>query len=438
MRTGAAPALLIAAPASNSGKTTLTLSLLRAFKNRGVSVASFKVGPDYIDPAFHHRASGKPCLNIDPWGMRNSSQNALLSTAGSDADLVIGEGVMGLFDGAKDGSGSTADLADAHQIPIILVVQAKGQSSSAGALLHGFHSYRKSTKIAGVIFNSVGSSAHADILKAAAAKVGIPCLGMIPKSDVLDLPRRHLGLVQADENAGLEKFLDAAAVLIEQHVDLRALQQLALRPAVTKSSAAPFVFGKSHVAVASDAAFTFCYPHLEQAWQQADLKVSRFSPLANEAPSLDADFIYVPGGYPELHLPVLSKADKFFAALKTAKAKDIPIYGECGGYMVMGQSITGKDGVSYPMADVLPVQTSFAKPKLHLGYRRVSVENDCALAAKNTRFLAHEFHYAEETFRADIPTLFTAADALGTELGGLGAIAGSAFGSFIHLIDKAD
>ena len=438
MSAGAAPALLIAAPSSNSGKTTLTLALLRAYRNRGIKVASFKVGPDYIDPVFHHRASGTPCLNIDPWGMRIGTQNDQLSRAGATADLVIGEGVMGLFDGAKDGTGSSADLADTHTIPIILIVQAKGQSSSVGAVLHGFNSYRSSTKIAGVIFNSVGSPAHADILRKAAEQVGIPCLGMIPKSETLELPRRHLGLVQADENTDLEKFLDGAAALIDQHVDLEALQKLAARPLLSHSEAAPFVFPGRHLAVASDAAFTFCYPHLEQNWQEAGLEISRFSPLADEAPNADADFIYLPGGYPELHLPTLSKSFNCFAALQAAKAKHVPIYGECGGYMVMGESLSGKDEVAYPMANLLPVQTSFAKPKLHLGYRRVSVDGSCALASKETSFFAHEFHYAEETTRADTPALFTATDALGTTLGGFGAVDGSAFGSFIHLIDRAD
>ncbi len=439
MNAGPAPALIIAAPASNSGKTTLTLSLLRAFRNLGIRTASFKVGPDYIDPVFHHRASGQPCVNIDPWGMRPQTQNTYLGDVATAADLVIGEGVMGLFDGARDGTGSTADLADAHQIPIILIVPASGQSTSVGALLHGFDSYRSSTKIAGVIFNNVGSPAHGDILKKAAQQVGIPCLGMIPKSDKLSLPRRHLGLVQADENEDLENFLQEAANLVQQHIDLPALQKLASPPIFTACAADPFSFLSRHIAVARDAAFTFIYPHFEQAWRQSNTQISFFSPLDDEAPSVDADFIYLPGGYPELHLPALTQSHNCFAALQTAKANNIPIYGECGGYMVMGQSITGKDGTTYPMADLLPVQTSFTKPKLHLGYRQVSLAEDSQLAPQNTAYRAHEFHYAEEIQRSKAtPPLFTATDALGKDLGGLGAICGSAFGSFIHLIDRAD
>lgn len=439
MNTGNAPALLIAAPASNSGKTTLTLSLLRAFQNLGINTASFKVGPDYIDPVFHHRASGQPCVNIDPWGMRPQTQNALLDRAATGTDLVIGEGVMGLFDGARDGTGSTADLADAYQIPIILIVPANGQSTSVGALLHGFNSYRNSTKIAGVIFNNVGSPAHGEILNKAAAQVGIPCLGMIPKSEILDLPRRHLGLIQADENTDLDAFLESAANLIQQHIDLPALQKLAMPPTLGPSTDDLFAFPARHIAVARDAAFTFIYPHFEQAWRQSGRKVSFFSPLGDEVPSTDADFIYLPGGYPELHLPALTNSQKCFTALQTAKANNIAIYGECGGYMVMGQSITGKDDISYPMADLLPIRTSFATPKLHLGYRRAMLETTCPLAAKDTSLLAHEFHYAEEVSRAtDAQALFRTQDALGKDLGGAGVVDGSAFGSFIHLIDKAD
>ncbi len=440
MSMGNARALLIAAPASNSGKTTLTLALLRAFKKRGTAASSFKIGPDYIDPVFHHHASARPCVNIDPWGMRKPTRAANLKRSMSGADLVIGEAVMGLFDGARDGSGSSADLAAEFNIPIILVVQAAGQSNSVSALLHGFNSYRADTRIAGVIFNGVGSKAHGEILRNAAKAVDIPCLGLVPKSADLQLPRRHLGLVQADEKSDLEAFLNKAADIVSEAVDLQALEKLATSAVSSAESLSEPPFPNAqHIAVAHDTAFRFIYPHLEAQWQSVGIKVSHFSPLANEAPAGQADFIYLPGGYPELHLPALAKAHVFLEALREAKARAVPIYGECGGYMVMGEEIISKEGEPFAMAGILPIKTSFASPKLHLGYRQVTLQQDGPLGDTSACFRAHEFHYAKEiSSRDEVMPLFHAFDALKADLGAVGAVSGSAFGSFIHLIDKAE
>jgi cobyrinic acid a,c-diamide synthase len=347
---------------------------------------------------------------------------------------------MGLFDGARDGSGSSADLAAEFNLPIILVVQAAGQSNSVSAVLHGFNSYRADTRIAGVIFNGVGSKAHGDILRKAAADVDIPCLGLVPKSADLQLPRRHLGLVQADEKSDLDAFLNKAADIVSEAVDLQALENIAASmTASLPPSTQPPLMSAQHIALAYDTAFRFVYPHLEAQWQAAGVKVSRFSPLANEAPEAEADFIYLPGGYPELHLPALAKADRFLQALQEAKRRGVALYGECGGYMVMGDDIIGKDGKSFAMAGVLPIKTSFANPKLHLGYRQVALQQGGPLGSTGACFRAHEFHYAQETARADdLAPLFHARDAVNADLGAVGAVSGSAFGSFIHLIDKAE
>ncbi|WP_025899661.1 cobyrinate a,c-diamide synthase [Sneathiella glossodoripedis] len=439
MSRGSAPTLLIAAPATNSGKTTLTLALLRALKDKGLSVKSFKTGPDYIDPVFHHKASGKPCVNIDPWGMETNTRNHLLSSCQNDADIVIGEGVMGLFDGARDGSGSTADLAAEFNIPIILVVSATGLSSSAAALLQGFQNFRDDISIAGVIFNGVGSSNHGEILRTASSVAGIPCVGLISKHEDLNIPRRHLGLVQADENSSLERFLSKAAQIISQSIDLTALTTLAKKPQkLLQEAPTPPIISGQHIAIAEDNAFRFTYAHYKKAWREAGIHVSPFSPLANEAPHPNADFIYLPGGYPELHLPKLSSAENFLKGIRDAKDKSVSIYGECGGYMVMGEAIVGKDGKTYPMAGVLPLKTSFETPKLHLGYRQAKLRHSTSLGAAGCRFRAHEFHYASEVQKSSYATpLFTATDALSNNLGEFGLIAGSAFGSFIHLIDRA-
>ncbi|WP_206378397.1 cobyrinate a,c-diamide synthase [Sneathiella limimaris] len=432
------PSLMIAAPASGSGKTTVTLALLRAFRNKGVQVTSFKTGPDYIDPVFHHHASGHPCQNLDPWGMQNTTLDYTLHDIGKHAELVIGEGVMGLFDGARDGTGSTADLAAQYQIPIILVMTAKGQAASAGAVLHGFNQFRKNTKIAGVIFNQVSSPAHGEFLKKAAEDLDIPCLGLIPKKDHLALPSRHLGLVQAGEMPELESFLEEAAELITTSVDLDSLQSFASIPKISSNEdAIGPLFQASHIAIAKDAAFTFIYPHLLKRSGKAGQHITYFSPLADEAPDPRTDFIYLPGGYPELHLEALAKAHHFREALQTAKKKSIPIFGECGGYMVMGQEIIGKDGLAYPMTGLLSHRTSFETPKIHLGYRKLRLLKDSPFGSVGQKLRAHEFHYASELIdELKTTPLFSVTDANGVSKGSVGECDGSAFGSFLHLIDQ--
>ncbi|WP_373085231.1 cobyrinate a,c-diamide synthase [Sneathiella sp.] len=435
-----APALLIAAPASGSGKTTITLALLRALRRRGHRVGSFKVGPDYIDPAFHAAASGRACSNLDPWAMRPDMQSAILQDVLADSDIVIGEGVMGLFDGAQDGRGSTADVAADWGIPLVLVVDAKGQAASVAALLQGFNSFRNDVRLSGVIFNKVGGPGHVRLLREAAEKAGILALGFLPRLDGLALDHRHLGLVQARENAELNAFLDAAADSIEAHCDLDALLRTATTPCGLtpgSSKAAPLPPLGQKMAVAEDDAFAFTYPHLLAGWRNAGVELSFFSPLADEGPAAGSDAIFLPGGYPELYCERLARAENFKSALRSAAEASLSIYGECGGFMVLGESLTDKAEQSHEMLGLLPVQTSFAAPKLHLGYRRAQLSNNSILGNKNSSFTAHEFHYASITAENAAPSLFDICDARGIDLGSAGAIAGSIAGSFIHLIDKA-
>src|SRR5918996_1378859 len=220
-----APGLIVAAPASGSGKTTLTLALVRTLRRAGIAVASFKVGPDYIDPMFHARASGRPCINLDSWAMRIETLAGLSDDLSKDVALVLGEGGMGLFDGAADGRGSTADLASLFDLPVILVVDAGGMAASAAALVEGFTRHRDDVEVAGIIFNRVGSEAHAALLRRACDdRFAQPVLGCVPQDPRLELPERHLGLVQANELPALDIFLEQAAALVEQHVDLARLR----------------------------------------------------------------------------------------------------------------------------------------------------------------------------------------------------------------------
>ncbi|MDH3658552.1 MAG: cobyrinate a,c-diamide synthase, partial [Alphaproteobacteria bacterium] len=299
-----APGVIVAAPASGSGKTTVTLALLRALRAEGRKVGSFKVGPDYIDPVFHARASGRICPNLDSWAMRIETLSGLGDQVGTDADLVIGEGVMGLFDGALIGQGSTADLASLFDMPVVLVVDAGRMGASAAALVQGFIRHREDVDVAGVIFNRVASAVHADLLKRACDDhFSQPVIGCLPTDPRLELPSRHLGLVQADEKPSLEGFLDEAAGIVAEHLDLEQFQRLA-RPfglGLYGPPPCPLRPLGQRIAVADDLAFAFAYPAVLEGWRGAGAEVSTFSPLNDEPPPEDADAIYLPGGYPELH-----------------------------------------------------------------------------------------------------------------------------------------
>jgi cobyrinic acid a,c-diamide synthase len=431
-----APGLILAAPASGSGKTVTVLALLRHFRNAGIDVASRKIGPDYIDPMFHTAASGRPCINLDPWAMRPETLAAL---AQESADLLIVEGVMGLFDGAADGTGSTADLAAVTGWPVVLVVDVKSHAQSAAALVHGFATFRNDVPIAGVILNRVGSAKHEALLRIALMPLGIPVLGALPRLDAFALPDRHLGLVPAGEHEGLESFLDKAADAVSRHIDTSALQDLA-RPARlprsgTSSSLPPL---GQRIAVARDAAFVFAYQHLLDGWKAQGAELLPFSPLADEPPPLTADAIYLPGGYPELHAGRLAGAHRFLEGLRTAAARGTVIFGECGGYMILGRTLEDADGVSHAMASLLPLDTSFAKRRLHLGYRHAVAVTGTPFGRAGTVLRGHEFHYSSIVCEDDTQPLFMARDACGADLGAMGTHHGSVMGSFLHIVDRAE
>ncbi len=437
-----AAGLVIAAPASGSGKTIVTLALLRALRQRGLAVASAKVGPDYIDPAFHAAASGRPCLNLDGWAMRPATIAGHLGALADQAELILCEGVMGLFDGALvaegQNAGSTADMAALLGWPVILLVDLKGQAASAAALVEGFRRHRSDIRIAGVLFNRVGSTNHRIMVERAcrAACPDLALLGWLPTSPALALPDRHLGLVPAGETGHLESRLEAAAALIAQHVDLHRLIDLArpsgLAPGAAQPPLAPL--GR-HIAVARDAAFAFAYPAVLDGWRQAGTTLSWFSPLADQAPDATADAVFLPGGYPELHGGRLAAADAFLGGLRAAAARGAWIYGECGGYMVLGDAIEDADGLSHRMAGLLPVTTSFAQRRLHLGYRRLCLAADTPLGQATASFRGHEFHYSSITAEAAGNPLFLVSDAAGRPAAAAGRIDGRVMGSFMHLVD---
>ncbi|MCP4327864.1 MAG: cobyrinate a,c-diamide synthase [Alphaproteobacteria bacterium] len=425
--------LVIAAPASGHGKTTITLGLVRALGARGCRVAVAKAGPDYIDPQYHAAAGGEACVNLDTWAMRPALVARLARDAAVGADLFLIEGVMGLFDGASGGGGSTADLAVALRLPVVLVIDAHAQAQSVAAVVQGFAAYRDDCHVTGIILNRVASPRHEEILRTALAPTGLAVLGAVPAADDLALPSRHLGLVQAAERPDLEAFLVRSGTAVAAHVDLAAMADLA----------APLTFDiegdvadlpplGQRIAVAQDHAFSFAYPHLLDAWRRAGAEIIPFSPLADVAPDGAADAVFLPGGYPELHAGRLAANAIFLDGLRNAAQRGMRIYGECGGYMVLGRGIVDAEGDRHAVAALLPLETSFATRRLHLGYRQA--ESDCGMPWKGP-LRGHEFHYATVLEEGPAAPLYWIRDTHGGPPSPVGSRQGSVMGSFIHIVD---
>jgi len=426
--------VVVAAPRSGAGKTTVALGLMRAFARRGLAVQPFKCGPDYIDPAFHRVATGRPSYNLDGWAMGSDALTGLVE--GHAADLAIAEGVMGLFDGIG-GRGATADIAALLGWPVVLVLDVKGQTETAAAIALGCVKYRPDVAIAGVILNRVASARHLGLISPAFERIGLKLFGALSNDPRLTLPERHLGLVQAGETAGLEDRLDLLAKALEEQVDLDALLKSA-RPAGAGRAADSSAFidpPGQRVALASDKAFSFMYPHLLEHWRVRGAEIRPFSPLADEAPASDADAVWLPGGYPELHAGVLASAGRFQAGLHACAGRGVPIHGECGGYMVLGQGIEDADGKRHAMTGLLALETSFARRSLHLGYRTARLDAACALGPAGTTVLGHEFHYASVLSAGD-EALVECRDASGAVVAEAGAHRGPVSGTFFHAISK--
>ncbi|ACA16908.1 cobyrinic acid a,c-diamide synthase [Methylobacterium sp. 4-46] len=430
--------LLIAAPRSGSGKTTVTLAILRALARRGLAVAGAKCGPDYIDPAFHAAATGRPSYNLDSFAMDDDLLDAVAARAAAGADLLVAEGSMGLFDGvvAETGrSGANADVAARYGWPVVLVLDVSGAAQSAAAVALGCRLYDPRLAFAGVILNKVASPRHRRLVEAGLARAGLPVLGAIGRDAALVLPERHLGLVQAEETGDLAARLDRLAALAEASLDLDALLRAAGgRVPASGRHRLPDPPGQ-RIALARDAAFSFVYPHMTAGWRAAGAELVPFSPLADEPPPPDCDACWLPGGYPELHAGRLAAAGRFLAGLR-AFARARPVHGECGGYMVLGEGLEDAGGHRHAMAGLLPVATSYARRKLHLGYRLAALLGDGPLGRAGDTVVGHEFHYASElTPAADAACgLARVSDGEGRSLGIAGHRLGRVSGSFFHLI----
>ncbi len=430
--------ILIAAPRSGSGKTTITLGLQRALTRRGLKVRGLKCGPDYIDPAFHAAATGAPSANLDSYAMSDALLGQIAEEAAGAADIIVAEGSMGLFDGVPgpDGhTGASADIAALLGWPVVLVIDVSGQAQSAGAVALGCMAYDKRIRVAGVILNKVASERHRRLAAAGMERIGLPVLGALPREASLILPERHLGLVQAGETEDLHQRLDALAEAITAVVDLDAVIAAAgatALPASTHQTIALPAPGK-RVAIARDAAFSFVYPHVEAGWRALGTELVPFSPLADKPPPEGCDACWLPGGYPELHAGRIAGAESFLGGLRDF-ARTRPVHGECGGYMVLGKSLIDADGTSHAMADLLSVETSFAKRKMNLGYRNAALTSNGPLGRAGTQLSGHEFHYATVISQGEDPPFALVTDPHGSAPAPAGSRRGLVSGSFFHAV----
>lgn len=376
---------LISAIASGSGKTTVTLGLLRALRNRGLNVQPFKCGPDYIDTKYHVLAAGNESVNLDLFLSSESHIKYLYNKYSSDKDVCITEGVMGLFDGYDRMNGSSAQIAEKLDIPVILVLNAKSMAYSAAALLYGFKNFSDKINITGVIFNFVASESHYNFLKDACHDVGLEPLGYLPKNTDIEIPSRHLGL-NIDEQYRFDDFADKAAALIEKYIDIDKLLSITARRephiGITKEINVPLQ--GLRISVARDAAFNFMYHENIEYMKRIGI-VSYFSPLYDKQLP-ESDFIYLPGGYPELYLSELSNNRTMQDSIRHYVEAGGKALAECGGMMYLSSSISDENGIEYPMVNIFGQKATMENMRLKLGYRQFEYNG--------VLLKGHEFHYS--------------------------------------------
>jgi cobyrinic acid a,c-diamide synthase len=442
--------IVIAAPMSGCGKTTVTLGLMACLQRKGLAVAPFKVGPDFIDPGWHKIVTGRPSFNLDGWMCPEEFVRETFARHAQDVDIAVIEGVMGLFDGIDgvSAAGSTAQIAKIANAPVILVVDAKSQARSAAALVQGFAGFDPEVEVAGVIFNNVGSENHGRILREAveSSTTGIRVLGCIPRDEGLRIPSRHLGLVTAEESPLSGDFHEYLADVIGKHIDLDGI--LSLRGQVYRFhknnvKCVDLTPSFARIAVARDPAFCFVYEDNLRLLREAGAELVEFSPLKDSAFPKDIDGIYLPGGYPELFAEVLAANRAMKKEIGEVIEAGMPVYAECGGfiYLTRGQVYTfDKNDVKCvdltpedEFVGIFPVTTRMLPRRKALGYREVTLLADSVIARKGTVARGHEFHYSEmEEMPGQVERLYQLSKN-GMDLGLEGYRYKNCLASYIHL-----
>lgn len=403
-------AFLIGGTGSGCGKTTLTLGLLRALTRRGLRVQPYKVGPDYIDTGWHSAVSGVASRNLDAFMLPQPTLNWLYNQRAQAADVAVIEGVMGLYDGYGTDPNYCSSAGMAKQIgcPVILVIDGKAVSTSAAATVMGFCHFDPAVRIAGVIVNRVNSETHYQLLKQAIETyTKIPVLGRMPTLPSVSLPERHLGLITAHEQQGMDAIWDTLADSLEKHIDLDRLLVLSdVQPAPNACAPAlpaPESGRGLTLALADDEAFHFYYPDNLQLLEQLGINIVRFSPLRDAA--LPAcQMVYIGGGYPELHGETLAKNSSMRQSLRDAHQRGVAIYAECGGLMYLGTTLKDQSGNTHAMTGIFPGESRMEGRLKRFGYCQATAMHDTLLAAEGETLRGHEFHYSD--FHTDFPPVF--------------------------------
>ncbi|NNJ11820.1 cobyrinate a,c-diamide synthase [Chloroflexales bacterium ZM16-3] len=439
------PRLLLAAPMSGSGKTTITAGIIAALAARGLQVAPFKCGPDYIDPSYHALAAGRPCANLDAWMVPPEQIAGVLARRAEGADLAVIEGVMGLFDGyaGDNDTGSSAHIARLTDTPVVIVLDVRAMARTAAALIAGLRDFDPRLRVAGVILNNVGSPRHAQMVtQAIEGDTGLPVLGALAREEMITLPERHLGLVPTAEPGRWQAWIDAVRARVEAGIDLDRLLDIAraapsLSQPILAAAQTPTPDSRPltpMIAVARDEAFSFIYEENLDLLRAAGARIAFFSPLRDGTLPKGAGAVYLCGGFPELYAAQLSANQPLLESLRAAAAAGLPIYAECGGLMYLTEAVVDAEGQAYPLAGLLPGRSAMTG-RLTLGYRTVQAQADSWLWRSGETVRGHEFHYSVWDGRpAEMPWLYQRLpDTMRPAPSPEGAHAGNVLASYVHL-----
>jgi len=432
------PRLLTAGTHSGVGKTTVTLAILAALKKRGRRVQPFKVGPDFIDPGYHTAATGRPSRNLDGWMLGAELNREIFVRAAADADISIIEGVMGLFDGSSPVNeiGSTAELAKQLDAPVLLVIDGSAMARSAAAMVAGYARFDPALRVAGVLFNRVGSEGHYKLLKEAVEhETNVAAVGYLPPDQTVTIADRHLGLVTAREQGAAELY-DRLAQAAAETIDLDRIETLARLCGAMAVS--PQRKTENHgrtvrIAVAQDEAFCFYYPDNLELLEAEGAELVPFSPLKDRSLPEAVQMVYLGGGYPELHGAMLTGNVAMRESIRRFAERGGTIYAECGGMMYLTQAIRDFEGTLHEMVGLFPAQAVMRKPGLTLGYRTVEFVQPCILGAAGATARGHEFHYSTLVPKGQLTYACALTDARGDSKGPDGLVAGNTLALYTHL-----
>lgn len=429
------PRVIIAATQSSSGKTTVVTGILRALKNKGIKVQPYKVGPDYIDPSYHTMAAGRKGHNLDTWLVNESQITDLFVSESKDADIAIIEGVMGLYDGGKNGVSSTAQLAKTLNAPVILVINVQSMGDSAAAIALGFKMYDEGVNLAGVILNRLGSPTHKSLIEEAMAKIGIPVLGAVFRDDSVHMPERHLGLTPAGENDARE-VIDIISEKIAKEVYLDDILKIAnTAPDLEfKDFTKQSITDKVTIAIAKDKAFSFYYPASLAQLEALGAKLEFFSPLDDEKIPDNADAVIFGGGFPEIFADKLSQNISMVESIRSANAKKMPIYAECGGFMYLMQGIYDFEQNFHEMVGIIPAKAQMNKKLQTVGYVKAEILADNVVGKQGMVINGHEFHFSTQVeVDEDFPWAFEFTKMRNNMKYKAGYAKDNVVGSYLHL-----